>query len=168
MSSLRYAKGAIDEPQKPFLNTTLDILIAHCVDEHPSVWEILRRSPQWYWALWMPSTNIIRTLLTIIITSIASSTLLYVELHYIWIMTIFSWSAMTSAKFEHVKKGLIEADNSSYLAPTIKYQLPTSLHNVQQHFFCQRQLWLERRGSDAHSYQWFHTIFSPRHRPCSG
>lgn len=45
LSSLRYQKGAIAEPPSPFVRPTLDILVKHCTDEHPAVWEKLRNSP---------------------------------------------------------------------------------------------------------------------------
>lgn len=41
---LRYERGAIEDPPLPFVRPPLDVLVAHCIDEHPIVWEKLRHS----------------------------------------------------------------------------------------------------------------------------
>jgi len=44
--SLRYERGAIEDPPPPFVRATLDVLVAHCIDDHPMVWENLRHSTE--------------------------------------------------------------------------------------------------------------------------
>lgn len=40
---LRYERGATEDLPKPYVQPSLDVLIAHCIDEHPMVWEKLRQ-----------------------------------------------------------------------------------------------------------------------------
>ena len=40
-----FEKGLIEEPPKVFQHAALDVLIAHCVEDHLVVWEKLRNSP---------------------------------------------------------------------------------------------------------------------------
>ncbi|KIM91170.1 hypothetical protein PILCRDRAFT_811670 [Piloderma croceum F 1598] len=43
---LRYERGAIENPPPPFVRATLDELVTHCIEDHPMVWEKLRRSTE--------------------------------------------------------------------------------------------------------------------------
>ena len=42
---MRFKKGLVEEPPKVFQHAALDVLVAHCVEEHLIVWGKLCHSP---------------------------------------------------------------------------------------------------------------------------
>lgn len=42
---MRFERGLVEEPPEVYMHAALDILVAHCVEEHLVVWEKLRHSP---------------------------------------------------------------------------------------------------------------------------